>query len=62
MKGALYTAPVPRYPRPGEKYIIIITTTQINDIIYWIQQHPKAKMMVAHLDRLMQYLGATWDK
>jgi len=61
MKDALYSAPVLRYPRPGEKYIIIITT-QINDIIYWIQWHPRAKMMVAHLDRLVQYLGAIRDK
>jgi hypothetical protein len=58
MKEALYTAPVLHYLRPGEKYIIIIIiTTQINGVIYWIQWHSRAKMMVAHLDRLVQYPG-----
>jgi hypothetical protein len=59
MKEALCTAPVLSYPRPEEKYIIIIT--RINDIIYWSQRHSRTKMTVAHLYRLVQYLGATWD-
>jgi hypothetical protein len=54
------TVPVLGYPQPEEKYSIIIT--QINDVIYWIQRHPRAKMMVAHLDGLVQYLGATRDE
>jgi hypothetical protein len=29
-----------------------IITTRINDVIYRIQRHPRAKMMVVHLDRL----------
>ena len=33
--------------------------TRINDVIYWIQRHPRAKMMVVHLDRLAPYLGTT---
>jgi hypothetical protein len=40
-------------------YIII---THINDIIYRIQQRPRAKMMVVHLDRLVPYLGASQDE
>jgi hypothetical protein len=40
-------------------YLII---TQIDDIIYRIQRHPRAKMMVVHLDRLAPYLGATRDE
>jgi hypothetical protein len=38
-------------------YIII---TQIN-VIYCIQRHPRAKMMVIHLDRLAPYLGDMQD-
>jgi hypothetical protein len=37
-------------------YLII---TLINDVIYRIQWHSRAKMMVVHLDRLAPYLGAT---
>jgi len=40
-------------------YIII---TQINNVIYHIEQHPSAKMIVIHLDGLTPYLGATKDK
>jgi hypothetical protein len=40
-------------------YIII---TRINDVIYCIQRHPRAKMMVVHLDRLAPYLGAPRDE
>jgi hypothetical protein len=36
-------------------------TTQIN-IIYRIQQHPTAKLIVIHLDGLAPYRGATQDK
>jgi fatty acid-binding protein DegV len=43
----------------GRPYNII---TQIKDIIYQIQQRTRARMMVVHLDRLVLYLGATWDK
>jgi hypothetical protein len=32
--------------------------TPINDVVYRIQQHRKAKMTVVHLDRLAPYLGA----
>jgi len=39
-------------------YLII---TQI-DVIYQIQRHPWAKMMVVHLDRLAPYLEATRDE
>jgi hypothetical protein len=31
--------------------------TRINNVIYRIQRHPRAKMMVVHLDRLAPYLG-----
>jgi len=37
-------------------YLII---TWINDIIYRIQRHSRAKMMVVHLDRLAPYLRTT---
>jgi hypothetical protein len=40
-------------------YIII---TWINYVIYRIQRHPRANMMVVHLDRLAPYLGASRDK
>jgi len=40
-------------------YNIII---RMNDVIYRIQRHPKAKMTVVHLDRLAPYLGATRDE
>jgi hypothetical protein len=36
-------------------YLII---TRINYVIYQIQHHSRAKMMVVHLDRLAPYLGA----
>jgi hypothetical protein len=36
--------------------------TRINDVVYHIQRHPRAKMMVIHLDRLAPYLGATRDE
>jgi hypothetical protein len=36
--------------------------TGISNIVYWIWRHPRAKMMVIHLDRLAPYLGATWDE
>lgn len=39
-----------------------LITTQINAVIYWIQQHPRTKMMVVHLDRLVPYLGGTRDE
>jgi hypothetical protein len=35
-------------------------TTQIDDPVYKIQLHPKAKIMVVCLDILSSYLGATW--
>jgi hypothetical protein len=37
-------------------YLII---TWISNVIYRIQQHPTAKMMIIHLERLAPYLGAT---
>jgi hypothetical protein len=37
-------------------YLLII---RINDVIYRIQRHSRAKMMVVHLDRLAPYLEAT---
>ena len=36
--------------------------TRINDVVYRIQRHPRAKMMVVNLDRLALYLGATQDE
>jgi hypothetical protein len=33
--------------------------TWINDLVYWIQQHLRAKMIVVPLDRLVPYLEAT---
>jgi hypothetical protein len=36
--------------------------TRINDVVYRIQRHSWAKMMVVHLDRLAPYLGTTWDE
>jgi hypothetical protein len=35
--------------------------TRINDVVYRIQRHPRAKIMFVHLDRLAPYLGATPD-
>jgi hypothetical protein len=31
-------------------------------VVYHIQQHLRVKVMMAHLDRLAPYLGATWDE
>jgi hypothetical protein len=36
--------------------------TRINDVVNRIQRHPRAKMMVVHLDRLAPYLGVTRDE
>jgi len=36
--------------------------TRINDVVYRIQRHPRAKMMVVHPNRLAPYLGATRDE
>jgi hypothetical protein len=36
--------------------------TRINDVVYRVQWHPRAKMMAVHLDRLVPYLGATQDE
>jgi hypothetical protein len=36
--------------------------TRINDVVYRIQWHPQAKMMVVHLDRLAPYLGSTREE
>jgi hypothetical protein len=36
--------------------------TWINDMVYRIQWHPRAKITVVNLDRLAPYLGATSDK
>ena len=57
---------VPPHPEEGKSpklqtcwegpYTII---TRINDVVYRVQRHPRAKMMVVHLDRLAPYLGAT---
>jgi hypothetical protein len=33
--------------------------TWINDVVYWIQRHPRARMMVVHFDKLSPYLGAS---
>jgi hypothetical protein len=33
--------------------------TWINDVVYWIQWHPRARMMVVHFDTLSPYLGAS---
>jgi hypothetical protein len=40
-------------------YMVI---TQINNAVFRIQQHPRVKMMVVHMNRLAPYLGATWDE
>jgi hypothetical protein len=36
--------------------------TRIIDVVYRIQRHPRSRMMVVHLDRLVPYLGATRDE
>jgi hypothetical protein len=36
--------------------------TLINDVVYRIQQNPRSRMMVVHLDWLSPYQGAAWDK
>jgi hypothetical protein len=36
--------------------------TRINDVLCRIQRHPRAKIMVVHLDRLAPYLGTTRDE
>ena len=38
------------------------TCTRINDVVYRVQRHPRAKMLVVLLDRLEPYLGATRDE
>jgi hypothetical protein len=37
-------------------YIVI---TQIDDVVYGIQRHPRMKMLAVHLDRLAPYPGDT---
>ena len=39
-----------------------VTINWINDIVYRIQWHSRAKMIVIHLDRLALYLEATQDE
>jgi hypothetical protein len=34
--------------------------TQINDVVYWIKQHPR--VIVVHLEGLVPYLEDTRDK
>jgi hypothetical protein len=36
--------------------------TRINDVVYRIQRHHRANIMVVHLNRLAQCLGATRDE
>jgi hypothetical protein len=36
--------------------------TQINDVVYRIQRHPRAKIILEHLKRLAPYLRATRDE
>ncbi|KDR23993.1 hypothetical protein L798_07932, partial [Zootermopsis nevadensis] len=36
--------------------------TRINDVVYRIQRHTRARMMVVHLDRLAPYSGAARDE
>jgi hypothetical protein len=36
--------------------------TQINDVVYRIQQNPRTKMMMVYLDRLTSYHGNARDK
>jgi hypothetical protein len=36
--------------------------TRINDVVYRIQRHPRARMIVVHFDRLAPYLGAALDE
>jgi hypothetical protein len=36
--------------------------TRINDVVYRIQQNPRSRMMVVHLDRLAPYQGAARDE
>jgi hypothetical protein len=36
--------------------------TRINDVVYWMQRHPRAKTTAVHLDILEPYLGATQDE
>jgi hypothetical protein len=36
--------------------------THIDDVVYQVQRHSRAKMMVVHLDRLAPYLGSTWNE
>jgi hypothetical protein len=34
----------------------------LNDVVYRIQQNPRSRLMVVHLDQLAPYQGATWDE
>jgi hypothetical protein len=36
--------------------------THINDVVYGVQRHPRAKMLLVHLDRLAPYLGSTQNE
>ena len=50
----------PKLQRSWEGPYNIIT--RINDVIYRIQRHGRAKRIVVHLDRLAPYLGPTRDE
>jgi hypothetical protein len=43
----------PKLQSPWEGPYEVVT--QINDVVYKIQQNPRTKMMVAHLDQLAPY-------
>jgi hypothetical protein len=36
--------------------------TRMNNVVFRIQCHPRAMLVVVHLDRLAPYLGATLDE
>jgi hypothetical protein len=51
-------SPILQPSRDGPYKVI----TRMNDMVNSIQLHPKAKMMVVHLDRLAPCLGATLEE
>jgi hypothetical protein len=50
----------PSSSHPGKAIYQVIT--QINNVVCQIQWHPRAKMMVVHLDGLAPHLRATQDE
>jgi hypothetical protein len=40
----------------------LFVITQMNNLVFQTEQHPRATVMMVHLDRMTPYLGATQDE